>query len=916
MPRVPSYDSPRQPLTTSPRLQSRHCGNFLHLAARFLRCHRYLFITITLFAASHPHLFAQKITTQAPPANLPTSTLPDAPGTASTATQYPTAQPLLPPVSPNSPVIESATQTYANGIYTLDGDVLITWPAYEARRIQADHIEYDTNSGDITATGHLLLVGGVNSERIQADHGTFNIRTLTGEFYEVSGSVGIRAPSNPAHRVVYTTSNPFLFTGRKVVKTGPRDYDIYDGTITSCQLPKPDWLLTSAHFSVTADKATAHNSTFRILNIPLVFLPYVTAPTDAAQRQTGFLIPTIGQSSTKGLVLGEQIYFAINRSMDLTVGAEFYSSIGFAQNATFRYRGPALDYATIHYTGVLDRRTGTGNQGGEDFFLTARHDFNPHTRAAVDIDYLSSYVFREAFTDTFNQAVTSDIVSTAYITHTANGIELSALADRYQGIKTIAQTPTPRTPLGVPQQQVRIFHAPTFAFSTTDHSLAGTGLQVSMDASASGLKRSQPNFVTGGIIERFDFHPQISYPLALGAWHALPSIAIRETLYTRSRVSSPPGQRPVESLDPLSRSDFEFAFAVRPPVLTRTFAPTHLTHFLGNELRHTIEPELTYRLTTGVSNFNSILRFDSTDVISNTNEAEYGVTQRLFRRTRSSAPCQTETISAESGFNSTSDNTPNPSETVEATPTPATPCTHSEALISWRLTQKYFFDRTFGGIVATSRRNIFETTLNLSGIAFLTEPREISPLISRLRVRTSAHTDLEWDFDLDTGARRFTSSNVFLDLHQGLSFAALSYARLDAPGRFFTQSPDPTTGTTTGVTSSVSDFNQLRFLIGYGNPGRPGLSVAANTGLDLKSLYGTTAVTAIAGGPSTSTTVYPALLQYAAVQTSYNWNCCGFSVEYRKFELGSVRNEGSYKFNFTLANIGTAGNLRRTERLF
>ena len=896
---------------------TRHRGNFLRSAARFLLNPRYLFITITLAAVSHPHLLAQKITTQAPPANLPTSTLPDAPDTPPDAPQYPTAQPLLPPISPESPVIESASQTYTKGVYTLDGDVVITWPAYQARRIQADHIQFDTNSGEVTATGHLLLVGGANSERIQADQGTFNIHTVTGEFYNVSGSVGIRPPANPAHRVVYTTANPFLFTGRKVVKTGPRDYDIYDGTITSCQLPHPDWLLTSAHFSVSKDKATAHNSTFRILNIPLVFLPYVTAPTDGAQRQSGFLIPTIGQSSTKGLVLGEQVYFAINRSMDLSVGAEFYASIGFAQNATFRYKGPSLDFATVHYSGVLDRRTGTGNQGGEDFLVTARHDFNSQTRAAIDLDYLSSYVFREAFTDTFNQAVTSDIISTAYLTHAANGIEISALADRYQGIKTIAQTPTLRNPRGIPQQQVRIFHVPTFAFSTTDHALAGTGLQLSMEASAAGLKRSQPNFVTSGIIERFDFHPQVSYPLALGAWHALPSVAVRETLYTRSRVSSPPGQRPVESLEPLSRAAFEFALALRPPVLTRTFAPTHLTHLLGTQLRHTVEPELTYRLATGVSNFNSILRFDSTDVVSNTNEAEYGVTQRIFRRTRSPTPCQSETISAASGFNSTSDSGPGifPSENAD-TPTSATPCTHSEALISWRLTQKYFFDRTFGGIIAKSRRNIFETTLNLSGVAFLTEPREISPLISRLRVRTSAHTDLEWDFDLDTGARRFTSSNVFLDLHQGLTFAALSYARLDAPGRFFTQSPDPTAGTTTGVTSAVSDFNQLRFLIGYGNPGRPGLSVAANTGLDLKSLYGTTAVTATLGGKSTSTTVYPALLQYAAVQTSYNWNCCGFSVEYRKFELGSVRNEGSYKFNFTLANIGTAGNLRRTERLF
>jgi LPS-assembly protein len=57
-------------------------------------------------------------------------------------------------------------------------------------------------------------------------------------------------------------------------------------------------------------------------------------------------------------------------------------------------------------------------------------------------------------------------------------------------------------------------------------------------------------------------------------------------------------------------------------------------------------------------------------------------------------------------------------------------------------------------------------------------------------------------------------------------------------------------------------------------------------------------------------------VQYGAVQGSYNWDCCGLSIEVRKYELGSVRNETAERFNFTLLNIGTAGNLRRAANLF
>ena len=132
---------------------------------------------------------------------------------------------------------------------------------------------------------------------------------------------------------------------------------------------------------------------------------------------------------------------------------------------------------------------------------------------------------------------------------------------------------------------------------------------------------------------------------------------------------------------------------------------------------------------------------------------------------------------------------------------------------------------------------------------------------------------------------------------------------------FFTEGDPTDNGTSTGVSTAVSDFNQLRFLVGYGSPAKPGLSVAANIGLDLKSLYGATGTTTT-NGVQASTTIYPALTQYTALQASYNWNCCGVAFEYRKFNLGTVRNDPGYLFNFTLANIGTAGNLRRAERLF
>ena len=87
----------------------------------------------------------------------------------------------------------------------------------------------------------------------------------------------------------------------------------------------------------------------------------------------------------------------------------------------------------------------------------------------------------------------------------------------------------------------------------------------------------------------------------------------------------------------------------------------------------------------------------------------YTLTQRLYARRTNEKPC-TAAEEAESGCS--------PEQREWA---------------SWRITQKYFFDPDFGGAIIPNHRNVFDTTLDLSGIAFLTAPRNLSPVVSRLR---------------------------------------------------------------------------------------------------------------------------------------------------------------------------------------
>jgi LPS-assembly protein len=874
------------------------------------------FISITLSVANHPHLAAQQVTTVAPPPATEKNTLPDAPDYPD-AVPIPTGGDQIDITSDNPQSVSSA------GLTILDGKVVIT---YRDRTLQADHMEYNSQTGDVTLTNHVVITVAESDEHIEASRGTFNIHTGNGRFYDVVGSVGLKQKTADGgvvtmpHRV-YANGNPFLFTGKLVVRTGPKQFQVYDGTITSCQLPRPDWLLSGAEFSVDGDKAHASNSIFHILGLPVLWLPYVTHPVDTDSRQTGILIPEVGfNSAAKGDTIGEQLYWAINRSTDLTVGTIYYSARGWEQSATLRYRGLGQNFIRGHYNGLQDRGYYPGgvyvNQSGTDAVFSGRHDLvgdsdsdpgdlnrSPvQARMVADIEYLSSFAYREAFSSNFNQAVSSDVISTVYATREWNGVAVSLEGDRYQSEKRVAKANT--KPVQT-EEQVHIFHAPALAVTTADHMLGSSRLEWNLDSSLAALKRTQPGFETSGMIERLDIHPQLALPFGGGGWRVRPSIAGRETFYTRSRypgVAGVPG--PIENTATLNRADLELEFDVRPPVLERTFTAGFIRNLLRHDIRHSIEPDIAYRFVSGVNNFAETLRFDMVDVASNTNEVEYGATQRLFLRRDANQPCRTAGSSADATEilgSAGLDDEPagDPGLATGRVDTAPAQC-GSREWISWRVAQKYFFNPSFGGAVQNGPRSILDTTLNFTGISFLTGPRNISPIISRLRVRTSDKTDIEWDFDYDTCSsnvsvataanktlpceRKFTANNVYIDVHQGNFTSGVIYARLNAPARSIVD----------GAPSTVADFDQMRVNFGYGNPTKPGLSTLASAGIDID--LGT--------------------VQYGSILASYNWNCCGVSVEYRKYELGTARNDNGYKFNFTLANIGSAGNIRHSDQTF
>jgi len=767
-------------------------------------------------------------------------------------------------------------------VYKLHGHAEVHYRNYVLR---ADEITYDSDRGEATASGHFSLDGGPNDDHLRASHGNYNLTAETGRFYDVSATTGLRFSGK---RAVLTSSAPFAFSGKLVEKTSPDHYLVYDGTITTCELPRPNWQF-QAHKVVVdvGGNASIYHSKFMLHGFPVFYFPYATHPVAREVRSTGFLVPTIGRSSTKGNIVGDSFYWAINRSMDALVGAEYFSLRGWSQRGEFRMRPSDTSYVDLNFFGVNDRGIGTPplQEGGQEARLTAEGNFYGF-RAVSNVDYQSSFLFRLAFNEVYTQAINSEVKSQLFVSKSFDGFSFGGMVERYQNF---FQTTNAEGALSNPPtfDSIRILHTPSVDASSVDRALGHSPFFWSFDVSAAGLSRSEPGFHTSSLLGRFDFNPEISLPLQVRGWALRPALTLHETYYTERFVNG--NAVP----DPTNRQAVEGSVELRPPVLEKIFDK----EFLGKKWKHVIEPRIVYRYVTGVNDFAQVLHFDEHDILSDTHEVQYGFVTRLYSKgvTSHIQECDVPMTGLAVGAAAPEQTVPwqrlNNLDTAACNPGPET-----KEVVSWEIMQKYFLDSTFGGALVPGQRNVFTTTEDLTGIAFATEPRHLSPLVSRLRVATSNRTNTEWDLDYDFQLNRVNANTLLVNYNVGSFTIGGGDAFLQIP-QPATTAVTPSEGTcfaSTATTQPVCKFNQFRVALGYGGLARPGFSAASSFGFDAEARQ----------------------LQFATAQATYNWNCCGVTMEYRRYAIANVRNENLFRFTFSLANIGSFGNLRRQERLY
>jgi LPS-assembly protein len=601
-------------------------------------------------------------------------------------------------------ITANGPQRRQGSLYFADGDVEIT---YGGLHLKADHVEYNDDNSKAVARGHVVF--DYENQHLEGDEARLTVSSGHGTFLNVRGTIKLDRRPNPA---VLITQNPLYFEAKEVERLSSDVYVIHHAWFTVCDHEHPTWQFYAPQAKVTLEKTVALvNSNFRLYRVPLVWLPYSTAPAGNHIRQSGFLIPIIGNSNSKGFVFGDAFYWAPKPWADTTLGFEYFSRRGTAQRAEVRVK--PFENTSIKYTyyGVIDRgipgpTPGTiEKQGGHQQQGEVTSLWKDGWRFVADINQLSSLTFRLAFADTYGDAINSEVRSSVFLTNNFRGFSfnVASLDDRsYLELS--------------PPTSVTLRSAPEVSFSSIEQSpWRGLPVYFSFDSFAGAVHRQDEFLDTPNFVPRTEFAPKVTIPLHFADWLGVTTSAVFRTTFYGDSLNA----NDVVTGNSINRNTGEFAVEFRPPTLERFFDRPKSHH----RYKHTIEPFLTYRYVTGVNNFADFIRFDSNATLTDTNEIEYGITQHLYSKTDDQQPVD---------------------------------------FLSWSLVQKHYFDPTFGGALLPGQRNVFQALDSITPFAFASTPRNWSPIVSDLKLTPGGKFDAEQILEYDPQLQKIVTIGELL----------------------------------------------------------------------------------------------------------------------------------------------------------
>ncbi|MFN7849606.1 MAG: LPS-assembly protein LptD [Burkholderiales bacterium] len=466
--------------------------------------------------------------------------------------------------------------------------------------LQANEIRYQLVEDMVRAQGQVRLIRDGNvyqgpSLRYEMD--TDNGELGPGEFTLIS--TGARADAEKTE-----------FQGKDVLK-------FFNTRYSTCRRGDNSWYLqaTQIHIDNNEGVGTARNAYIVFQGVPLLASPYLQFPVNE-QRRSGFLTPSFGVSSIRGVEIDTPYYWNIAPNRDYTLTPRVLSKRGLQLGNEFRYLEPGYNGITL-----LDLMPNDRANGKRRWALDSRH--SQQFKAGWSGYWSVARASDDSYFDDFSRSVvpisTRQLAQEGGINYGASWWSASTRIQKFQVLQDAKRS------IGIPYERV-----PQISARGQRYDLGGFDL----GAEADYTRFAHPTQVTGS---RAVLIPYISYPIVTPFWSFTPKTSLNLASYSLDRARLAAGS-------PLRAS---FHRAVPTFSLDTSLTFERDTRWLGSDLLQTFEPRLFYVKTpykdqtaaplfdTGVPDLNfaqlfSENRFSGLDRVADADQLTVAVSSRFI----------------------------------------------------------------------------------------------------------------------------------------------------------------------------------------------------------------------------------------------------------------------------------------------
>ena len=330
----------------------------------------------------------------------------------------PFAHETVPSVAAGFDITSDQATIAANGNATLKGHVVVR---QADRKVEADEAHYDRTKNALTLKGAV---------------------TYEDPLVRMSGSAGKYSPATGAqiNSAEFSLRRRYGRGSAQHLDLSPRGLlDLTGVAFTTCRKSDESWVLRagSVKLDTTRQVGTARNARIDFQGVPILYLPWLSFPL-SNERKSGFLFPSIGNTSLSGAQVEVPYYWNIAPNADLTFSPIYYSRRGIDLSGDTRFLTPTqqgeFDWSFIPHDQIAHQ---------ERSLVTLEDVWSlpAGLRLHVDASNVSDPLYFEVFGNSPESTSTAFLRRLAEVTYRDATWNIGVQAQQYQPVAVDLQRP-------------------------------------------------------------------------------------------------------------------------------------------------------------------------------------------------------------------------------------------------------------------------------------------------------------------------------------------------------------------------------------------------------------------------------------------------------------------------------------------